>query len=258
MFLSSLDIFIQQPLIRSLTLYVFLFFAYSLIGWILECLWVSFCKGKFENRGFLFGPICPIYGVGALICILLIGPLDLPWYLEFLFIILVCDFIEYFTSVFLEKIYHLRWWDYTDSSKFHLGGRISLETSIGFGLGGLIILNFLQPNILKFVSIFSPSVLFVFLIVVLFTFLFDLTLSSVAAASVKNVLKGGHVDLTNEIKKFSLNYYRKASRLSRKLARSTVKHMQNAQRQAQKTVNQAKETVSQAKKRVEETFRPKN
>ena len=79
-----------------------------------------------------------------------------------------------------------------------------------------------------------------------------------AAASVKNVLKGGHVDLTNEIKKFSLNYYRKASRLSRKLARSTVKHMQNAQRQAQKTVNQAKETVSQAKKRVEETFRPKN
>ena len=92
-----------EPIILQFAYYFLLFILYSIGGWIVECIWTYFMKRKLENRGFFFGPICPIYGVGSLICILLIGPLRLSWPLEFLLMIVICDLIEYITSVVLEK-----------------------------------------------------------------------------------------------------------------------------------------------------------
>jgi hypothetical protein len=193
-------------------------------------------KRKLENRGFLFGPICPIYGVGSLVCILLIGPLRLSWPLEFLLMIVICDLIEYITSVVLEKIYNVRWWDYTATSVLHLNGRISLETSIGFGVGGIFILHFIQPFFSRLLAPLGPLSLLAISGPLLIIFVADILLSLIAISNIKGVFKGGTVDLTAEIKRFSINYYKKASRLSRRLAHTAMHHVGNAQKEAKRRV----------------------
>ena len=246
---------VNHPLESSIAtnlVYLFLFFVvYSFLGWIIECSWVSYENKKIENRGYLFGPICPIYGVGVLVCLLIVSPLNLPWYLEFFLITLFCSIVEYFTSVILEKIFHVRWWDYTNNTKLNLNGRVSLITSLGFGVGGLLVLHIIHPILISFFSHFSLSTLAVFAIIFLVVFIIDLVLSSIAAASVKDALKGGRVDLTEEIKKLCLNYYKKASRMSRKITREAIKRMKKAQREASRTVKRAKRNAQRKIKKAQ-------
>lgn len=225
-----------ESIILQFAYYFLLFILYSFGGWIVECIWTYFMKRKLENRGFFFGPICPIYGVGSLICILLIGPLRLSWPLEFLLMIVICDLIEYITSVVLEKIYNVRWWDYTTASVLHLNGRISLETSIGFGVGGIFILHLIQPFFSRLLAPLSPLFLLAISGLLLIIFVADILLSLIAISNIKGVFKGGTVDLTAEIKRFSINYYKKASRLSRRLAHTAMHHVGNAQKEAKRRV----------------------
>lgn len=227
-----------EPLVIQLAYYFLLFILYSFGGWIVECIWTYFMKRKLENRGFLFGPICPIYGVGSLICVLLVGPLRLSWPLEFLLMIVLCDIIEYITSVVLERIYHVRWWDYTTASVLHLNGRISLETSIGFGVGGIFILHLIQPFFSRLLAPLNHLSLYAISGLLLIIFVADILLSLIAISNIKGVFKGGTVDLTAEIKRFSINYYKKASRLSRRLAHTAMHHVGNAQKEAKKRVSQ--------------------
>lgn len=227
-----------EPLVIQLAYYFLLFVLYSFGGWIVECIWTYFMKRKLENRGFLFGPICPIYGVGSLICVLLIGPLHLSWPLEFLLMVVLCDIIEYITSVVLEKIYNVRWWDYTTASVLHLNGRISLETSIGFGVGGIFILHLIQPFFSNLLSLLNLPALLVTSSILFIIFVADILLSMIAISNIKGVFKGGTVDLTAEIKRFSIDYYKKASRLSRRIAHTAIHHVGNAQKEAKKRVSQ--------------------
>ena len=227
-----------EPIILQFAYYFLLFILYSFGGWIVECIWTYFMKRKLENRGFLFGPICPIYGVGSLICVLLIGPLHLSWLLEFLLMVVLCDVIEYITSVVLEKIYHVRWWDYTTESKLHLNGRISIETSIGFGVGGIFILHLIQPFFSNLLGLLNLPALLITSSILFIVFVADILLSMIAISNIKGVFKGGTVDLTAEIKRFSINYYKKASRLSRRLAHTAMHHVGNAQKEAKKRVSQ--------------------
>ncbi len=227
-----------EPLVIQLAYYFLLFILYSFGGWIVECIWTYFMKRKLENRGFLFGPICPIYGVGSLICVLLVGPLRLSWPLEFLMMVVLCDVIEYITSVVLEKIYSVRWWDYTTASVLHLNGRISLETSIGFGVGGIFILHLIQPFFSNLLSLLNLPALLITSGIFFIIFVADILLSMIAISNIKGVFKGGTVDLTAEIKRFSIDYYKKASRLSRRLAHTAMHHVGNAQKEAKKRVSQ--------------------
>ena len=227
-----------EPLVIQLAYYFLLFILYSFGGWIVECIWTYFMKRKLENRGFLFGPICPIYGVGSLICVLLVGPLHLSWPLEFLLMVVLCDVIEYITSVVLEKIYNVRWWDYTTASVLHLNGRISLETSIGFGVGGIFILHLIQPFFSNLLSLLNLPTLLITSGILFIVFVADILLSMIAISNIKGVFKGGTVDLTAEIKRFSIDYYKKASRLSRRIAHTAIHHVGNAQKEAKKRVSQ--------------------
>ena len=225
-----------ESIILQFAYYFLLFVLYSFGGWIVECIWTYFMKRKLENRGFLFGPICPIYGVGSLVCIFLIGPLRLSWPLEFLLMIVICDLIEYITSVVLEKIYNVRWWDYTTASVLHLNGRVSLETSIGFGVGGIFILHLIQPFFSRLLTPLSPLSLLAISGLLLIIFVADILLSLIAISNIKGVFKGGTVDLTAEIKRLSINYYKKASRLSRRLVHTAIHHVGNAQKEAKRRV----------------------
>ncbi len=134
----------------TIFLYILLFFLYSFLGWCLEVLCKLVSEKKFVNRGFLIGPYCPIYGYGAiLMSVLLQKYLDDPFTL-FIMIVLICSVLEYFTSFFLEKIFHTRWWDYT-KYRFNINGRICLETMIL--LDYLVYL--LCIKLLHFFSLFS-------------------------------------------------------------------------------------------------------
>ena len=124
---------------KELFIYFLFFIIYSFLGWLLEVTVKLVEDQRFINRGFLIGPVCPIYGFGALLLQLLLNKyINDPWTL-FIMIILTCSVLEYSTSYILEKLFHTRWWDYS-RKKFNINGRICLETMIPFGIFGLIIM----------------------------------------------------------------------------------------------------------------------
>ena len=133
-----------------INIYICIFLIYSFIGWIYESTYCTIKDRRWDNRGFLYGPVCPIYGVGAVIVILLShrftdsAALQLQAWQVFLISMLGSAVLEYVTSWSLEKLFHAIWWDYSHLP-FNLHGRISLFTSIGFGIGGLLIVYVLAP-----------------------------------------------------------------------------------------------------------------
>ena len=103
----------------SIYAYYLLFMMYSFIGWVVETSFTFYKSKKFVNRGFLIGPYCPIYGWGCLAIILVVGKDTSDILGVFLKAILICSLLEYFTSYFMEKIYNVRWWDYSNK-KFNI------------------------------------------------------------------------------------------------------------------------------------------
>ena len=96
---------------KFVSFWFLMFMIYSFIGWVFECVWTSIEQRKLQNRGFLFGPICPIYGVGMVSFLILTQEIHFEWYIEFFIFALICTVIEYTTSVVMEKIFRVRWWD---------------------------------------------------------------------------------------------------------------------------------------------------
>lgn len=166
--------------------YILLFFVYSFLGWCLEvgCKLVS--DHKFINRGFLIGPYCPIYGHGALIMTILLNRyLNDPVTL-FIMIILCCSLLEYFTSYFLEKIFHTRWWDYS-GYRFNINGRICLETMVPFGLFGLFIMYVSNPFFLGLIEKISIPILYALTLVILIVYFVDNVISFKIIKNIQHV-----------------------------------------------------------------------
>ncbi len=139
--------------------YMCLFIAYSFMGWVFETAICTVRSGKWDNRGFLYGPICPIYGTGAVIILIIINitasiGITLQLWQIFIISILGSALLEYVTSFGLEKLFHALWWDYWNWP-LNINGRISLFTSLGFGFIGLLIVYYIAPitdNIITFVD----------------------------------------------------------------------------------------------------------
>ena len=126
------------------TLFIW-FILYSVIGWVYETAYCSIKGLKWDNRGILIGPYCPIYGVGAVLDILLCS--KLPNASSVFFACMIGSAIlEYTTSYALERMFHAVWWDYT-RLPFNLNGRICLSCSLGFGVAGWVVLYGLHPYI---------------------------------------------------------------------------------------------------------------
>lgn len=117
---------------------------YSFIGWIYESAVCSIHQRKPVNRGFLNGPVCPVYGFGALICIVfLYQKTDNILILFFAGMILTCT-VEYSTGYLLEKIFNARWWDYSNQ-RFNLHGRIFLLGATVFGVLAVLVVRCIHP-----------------------------------------------------------------------------------------------------------------
>ena len=122
-----------------------LFFSYSTLGYLAEIIFCSIREKKLIfNRGFLLGPYLPIYGVGAFVIIYWLNRYQDDIVALVVMGAVVCSLVEYFTSLIMEKIFKIRWWDYSHM-KFNLNGRICLFNSFLFGLGSIIVLKFINP-----------------------------------------------------------------------------------------------------------------
>jgi uncharacterized membrane protein len=128
-----------------------IFLLYSFIGWCCEVLYVGvFYEHKFVNRGFLHGPVCPIYGCGGLVIMLLPDEVKLSWGTLFVSAMVLCSAVEYFTSWEMEKMFGMKWWDYSDH-RFNIKGRVCLLNSVLFGIMGIVVVHFIQPVVDHFV-----------------------------------------------------------------------------------------------------------
>lgn len=117
------------------------FTLFSLFGWLFESVYCSLVEKRWCNRGFLFGPVCPIYGVGATAAILVFGgpgaaAARLPVWVVFLVCAVGASAIEWVTSVAMERLFGAVWWDYSDMP-LNLQGRICAPAAAAFGLCGL-------------------------------------------------------------------------------------------------------------------------
>lgn len=154
-------------MIQKTQKYFFYFMLYSIIGWIYEVfLEVVVYQWGFSNRGVLFGPYCVIYGVGALILIFSLGWLQkkrisfggvsVTPVLVFLGVVIVTTVIELIGSYIMEFTTGEWMWDYTRFA-FNFQGRIALNPSIRFGIGGMIFLYVLQPVFVKISEKMKPK-----------------------------------------------------------------------------------------------------
>lgn len=126
------------------------FFIYSVFGWIIETLYCRVIDGKWTNRGFLFGPYCPIYGSGALLVIYFLEHfIDSPIKVFFLGM-LFTTILEYLTSYVLEKMFNAKWWDYSQM-KFNINGRVCLLNSLEFAALGMLLTYVIHPNVSTFI-----------------------------------------------------------------------------------------------------------
>ncbi|PKK39034.1 hypothetical protein ABB02_01648 [Clostridiaceae bacterium JG1575] len=141
---------------NPITDYLLWFFLYSVIGWIYETILVSIEEKKIVNRGFLTGPYCPIYGVGAVVNYALFHSLTNPLLLFLASAFCACS-IEYFTSWLLEKLFHARWWDYTGQF-MNLNGRVFLLGFFGFGVMSLGVIRWVHPAVIEWTTSLNPAV----------------------------------------------------------------------------------------------------
>lgn len=119
------------------------FLTYSILGWIVESIYMSICNRKLTNRGFAKGPICPIYGVGALTVFVILKPYSHNMLLLFLFGSILATTLEYVTAIIMNKMFGEIWWDYTDKP-FNYKGILCLESSIAWGFYTIILFTFLH------------------------------------------------------------------------------------------------------------------
>ena len=187
-------------MIETIVLYFLLFLLYSFIGWGMEMLFCYYETKKWVNRGFLVGPICPIYGCGCLLMILL-----LRRYLEdpivlFVMAMLICSILEYFTSYIMEKLFKARWWDYSHL-KYNINGRICLSNILAFGILGVILLYFVNPFIMNLFDKINSTILLIVGNILFILIIIDISVSLKIISSFKNVAKSIKKDSTEEITK---------------------------------------------------------
>ena len=135
-----------------LYLTLWIFFVYAFLGWCTEVGYAALRTGRFVNRGFLNGPVCPIYGFGVIIVLWALEPLAENILLLFLGSVVLTSALEWITGLVLEKLFHQRWWDYSDEP-FNLTGYICLRFSLMWGFACLFVVKLLHPTVVLAVDL---------------------------------------------------------------------------------------------------------
>lgn len=173
---------------------------YSFIGWIIEGIYFIIISRKIIDRGFLIGPYLPIYGFGALAIAIFLQKYSDDFITLFCMGTIICSVLEYLTSYIMEKLFRARWWDYRDKS-FNINGRVCLENSVLFGLGGCIVVYVLHPFFMNILSILPTVVKLILVIFLLIILVIDVLFSFRVIFSFRNFISDVKKDSTTEINK---------------------------------------------------------
>ena len=165
-----------------------LFFIYGFLGWCVEVAYCGVENGNFVNRGFLNGPICPIYGFGAVIVILCLTPIRDNVLILFIGSAVLTSLLELATGFALDKIFHARWWDYSDKP-FNLGGYIWLKFSIYWGLVCIALMKGIHPAIFKLVKAVPHFLGIIILVFLTAVFIADITVTVITVNKLSKRIK---------------------------------------------------------------------
>nr|WP_148401547.1 putative ABC transporter permease [Bifidobacterium gallicum] len=170
---------------------VFLWFLfYSFVGWLWETCLNIVMKKRFVDRGMLNGPLCPIYGFGAMIVIFALAD-EHVWYVVFLSSGVLACTLEYVTSWGIEKLFHVRFWDYTNKP-FNINGRVYLNGFLFFGLGATVVKEWVQPQVMHVLDMWTPLALTITSGILLAILLVDFTITLAGLINMNSRL--GHVE----------------------------------------------------------------
>ena len=124
--------------------YLLYFLMFSFLGWLMETAYSFYELGHFTKRGFLYGPLCPIYGWGALILIMFLGKYKGKSIKLFVYAAIVFSAFEYLVGYGMDALFSAKWWDYTNEF-MNLNGRISILYSFAWGIIAILFINFVYP-----------------------------------------------------------------------------------------------------------------
>lgn len=168
--------------------YFVVFIIYSFLGWIYETSYCTIHEKVWRNRGFLYGPCIPLYGIGATVAQIIFIDLpfdsfrDAPYYEIFLVCSIGSLVLEYVTSYYLEKLFHARWWDYSDLP-LNINGRVCLIFTACFGFAGIIVTQIVIPPILDLLAYIPELIIELLSLIFMFIFGLDIALTISALTS---------------------------------------------------------------------------
>ena len=148
---------VNKKRLPRIYLYFIYFLVFSIIGWLLETAFSFYSLGHFTKRGFLYGPLCPIYGWGALILIMFFSTYKKHNLKLFIYAALIFSVFEYIVSFGMEALFSLKWWDYTNEF-MNLNGRISIFYSFAWGIIAILVINFIYPFFKKKINILLSKI----------------------------------------------------------------------------------------------------
>ncbi len=188
--------------------WLLLFFLYSFLGWIWECCYVSFMEKKLVNRGFLYSPMLPIYGSGAVIILVSTIAVRENMFLVFIFGAVGATLLEVATGYLMEVLFKTRYWDYSDK-KIHYKGYICLSSTIVWGFFSIIMVKYINVPVENFIFELSETFKEAVVLILLVVFTVDVTKSVQNALDLRELLEtmaknNEHVNnLLNEIEEMS-------------------------------------------------------
>lgn len=188
--------------------YFLWFVFYSFLGWVYETVLTSWREKRFVNRGFLNGFYTPIYGVGALLNLFLLKGIESPVIL-FLSAAILAGLLEFFTSWSMEKLFHARWWDYSNR-RFNIEGRVFLGGLIIFASFSLVQLKLIQPT-LTLITALIPDVFLSITAISLFALMLTDTIYTVTKFSKFDYVICNIEDLFEEARESIKSFYEKTS-----------------------------------------------
>ena len=225
---KNIELFVQH-----LPQMVIIFALISFGGWVYETIYCSVVEGEFTKRGFLFGPTCPIYGIGALAVWLVLGQISNP-FIVFIIGGFLATVIEYSTGLFLERRFKKKWWDYS-MFKFNLHGRICPQASAVFGAFSVTSVFVLVPTMLNILMIFSKHTVSVVAFIVVTLYFLD-TVASLLwnGPTTHHKVEAAAQDASMKVEEVAQNASQKVSAAAQNASQKANEAAQKANAAAQK------------------------
>lgn len=173
----------------TITQWLFFFYFYCFFGWVFESTFVSVKSRKFVNRGFMRGPLLPIYGSGAIMMLVVSMPFQDNIILTYIAGCIGATVLELVTGMTMEALFKVRYWDYSNQ-KFNYKGHICLSSTIAWGFLTILMTEFVHKGVEKIVLAIPSLLLSILTIIITVCIVSDFTLSFKAALDLRDVLVG--------------------------------------------------------------------